>query len=292
MKDKDSQSSLSDDVRTYYEQGLEISRLSSPEGQLEFARTQEIIARFLPEPPAIILDIGGGPGAYATWLSKLRYEVHLVDPMPLHVDQSREASNRQPEFPIRSITIGDARHVDKPDDFADLVLLLGPLYHLTEQTERIAAMREAYRLLKPGALLIGVAISKYASTLAGLIDGYITDPQFLKIMKQDLLDGQHRNPTHKAKYFTEAYFHHPDELVEEVLEAGFSIECMLAVEGPAVFLQDLEDRWINIEQRNLIIESIRWVEEEPALLGATGHLAVVGRKEASYQRSINKRMQG
>ena len=56
----------------------------------------ELLDRLLPAPPAHVLDVGGGPGTYAAPLARRGYQVHLVDPVPLHVDQAREAAGRDP----------------------------------------------------------------------------------------------------------------------------------------------------------------------------------------------------
>ena len=213
MKNKENQQrSLAEEITLYYEMGLEAQRLSGAGGELEFVRTKEIISRHLPGPPAVVLDVGGGPGAYACWLAQEGYEVHLTDPISLHLEQARRASQDQPESPIRSITLGDAHKLDRPDGYADVVLLLGPLYHLTERLDRISALQEAYRVLKQTGLLITVGISRFASTFAGLIDGCFEDADFVAIARRDVVEGQHRNPTGKANYFTTAFFHHPDEL--------------------------------------------------------------------------------
>src|SRR5262249_49876920 len=78
------------------------------------------------------------------------YAVHLSDVVPLHVEQAREASARQPDHPLAGTAVGDARRLAHPDGSADAVLLLGPLYHLTERADRLAAWREARRGRRPG----------------------------------------------------------------------------------------------------------------------------------------------
>jgi ubiquinone/menaquinone biosynthesis C-methylase UbiE len=277
---RDKRSSLPREIIRYYELGREADRLSSAEGELELFRTQEIIRRYLPGSPSVILDIGGGPGTHACWLAKEGYEVHLVDPVPLHLEQAKRASDRQPETPIASLGHGDGRHLAFPAECADVVLLLGPLYHLAERRDRMSVMREACRVLKNGGTVIAVGISRFASTLSGLIDGFFQDPGFIEVAKRDLVDGQHRNPTGKASYFTTSFFHHPLELESEVKEAGFSVERTLAVEGAAVFLQDLEEHWKDSTRREIILDTVRWLEDEPSVLGVTGHLMVIGRKPA------------
>jgi ubiquinone/menaquinone biosynthesis C-methylase UbiE len=279
MKNKENRHRpLPDEIQDYYAKGLEESRLSSAVGELELIRTKEIIMRYLPDPPAVILDIGGGPGAYAYWLAQKGYEVHLIDPIPLHLEQAKQASLRQPDTPLSSVNFGDARKLDHPARSADVVLLLGPLYHLTELTDRARALKEAHRVLKQGGLLIAVGISRFASTLAGLVDRFFDVADFVEIAKRDLHDGQHRNPTGKSSYFTTAFFHHPSELEREVREAGFSLEKIVAIEGVAIILQDLEEQWGDPAKRERILEAVRWLEDEPAVIGVTGHIAAIGIK--------------
>ena len=74
----------SGDIAAFYALGLERDRLLGGQGALELARTQVLLERYLPAPPAVIADVGGGPGRYAIWLAERGYRVHLVDPVPLH----------------------------------------------------------------------------------------------------------------------------------------------------------------------------------------------------------------
>lgn len=270
--------SLPHEVTRYYEEGLEAQRLSSALGELELLRTKEIINRYLPDPPVTILDVGGGPGVYACWLARDGHEVHLIDPVPLHVEQARHASEGQPEYPITSISLGDARKINQPDASVDVVLIFGPLYHLTDRIDRILALREACRVLRKSGYLFAVGISRFASVLDGLVLGLLNDPEFMHIVQRDLSNGQHRNPTNKLSYFTTAFFHHPEELAAEVTEAGFQLEKTLPIEGSAALLQDLDERWEDKDQRIQIINALRWLEDEPSILGITGHLIAIARK--------------
>jgi ubiquinone/menaquinone biosynthesis C-methylase UbiE len=275
---ENSQSSIPQNIQHYYDRGLEIHRLSGAVGELELFRTKEIIGRYLPQPPALILDVGGGPGIYACWLAQEGYEIHLIDPIPLHAKQARQASQNQPGFSITSASIGDARNLAQADHIADAVLMLGPLYHLTNRDDRIAALREAYRVLKVSAPIFAVGISRFASTLDGLVSGFLDDPDFKSIARRDLADGQHRNPTDKPHYFTAAIFHHPEELEVEVGEAGFQLEKIIPVEGVAALLQDLPERWSDLDRRKQLLETLYWLEDERTILGVTGHLMAVARK--------------
>jgi ubiquinone/menaquinone biosynthesis C-methylase UbiE len=262
----------------HYAEGVEADRLQRGSGRIEFARTREIVSRYLPPPPAVIFDIGGGPGVYARWLARLGYAVHLIDPVPLHVEQARQASAQQPDAPIARCALGDARHLDRADASVDAALLFGPLYHLTEREDRVTALREAARIVRPGAVVLAVGISRFVSTLDGMANGYLADPVFARIVRDDLTTGQHRNPTNHPAYFTMAYFHHPTELKGEVEDAGLVYERTLAIEGPAWLPARVRDEWDDPERRAQTLAALRRIEEEPSLLGASQHLMVVARK--------------
>ena len=254
------------DIARHYEGGAELGRLDSDASAIEFARTKEILERYLPPPPARVIDVGGGPGAYAAWLAEHRYDVHLVDPVPLHVEKARPRGGF-------SVALGDARRLDEPEGSADVVLLLGPLYHLTERRDRVLALREARRVLRPGGLVAAAAISRFASLFDGLFRGYVSDRVFRAITERDLADGQHRSPP-GGGYFTTAYFHHPHELAAEVADAGLELGGVFGVEGPGWLLAE---RWDDDAGREDILRAARAIEQEPGLLGVSAHLLVVAR---------------
>ena len=266
------------EVVKHYESVPEAQRLLEGASQLEWLRTQEVLTRFLPPPPAVILDVGGGPGAYACWLARRGYEAHLIDLVPLHVQQALQASKGQPEHPLASASVGDARRLERADASVDALLFFGPLYHLTERADRVSALHEARRVLRQGGVVVAAAISRFASLLDGLARGYLDDPDFARMVERDLKDGQHRNPTNNPAYFTTAFFHHPEELAAEMREAGLRHESTMAVEGPGWLLQDFQAHWNDAARRERLLKAIRAVEGEPSLLGASAHLLAVARK--------------
>ena len=270
---------LSDEILSFYRQTEESQRLTTHfKGQLEFVRTQEIITRYLPAPPAVVLDIGGGSGPYACWLAKAGYEVHLVDPVDLHVEQAKKASNQQPEHPIASVSLGDARSLRFSSMSVDAVLLLGPLYHLIDKTERLLALSEAYRVLQEDGVMIAAGISRFASMLDSFFEGRFENPVHRDIVQSDLETGYHCNLTDDLKYFTDAYLHRPKSLSAEVVEAGFQHQAILAVEGPAWLFESFESYWTDPELRLVVLDLIRKVEAEPSILGMSAHVLAIGMK--------------
>ena len=281
-------SSDSSDNLAYYEGFDEASRLGKGSGILEFVRMQELIQRFLPPPPGVVLDVGGGPGRYSWWLAENGYQVHLIDPVEKHVKQARDASKLQTHRPLASVTRGDARLLNHGDGSVDAALLMGPLYHLTSRDHRISALREAHRVLKPGGLLIAKAINRFASLLDGLIKGFIDDPTFARILRRDLEEGQHRGHPDDSRYFTTAFFHRPEDLEAEVLEAGFEQGGLYSVKGPGELAIDLEGRMSDPTKRAQLLDLIRSVEQEKSLLGVSSHFVVVASKSHNQGIAVSQ----
>jgi ubiquinone/menaquinone biosynthesis C-methylase UbiE len=209
---------VASEILDHYADGQEEQRLTRSLGRLERIRTQEIMGRYLPPPPCRVLDVGGGTGVYALPLSRQGYEVHLIDAVPLHVERAC-ASSAASDTPLASAKVGDARKLELPDDMFDVVLLFGPLYHLTDRNDRATALAEARRVLVSGGVFLSAHISRFASACDGIQDGMLRDAAFSAIVERDLTDGIHQNPTSRPDWFTTAYFHRPEEIHPEHEEA-------------------------------------------------------------------------
>ncbi|MFL6179758.1 MAG: class I SAM-dependent methyltransferase [Actinomycetes bacterium] len=261
------------EILAHYSLGQERERLeqgiSSP---IEFFRTKELLARYLPHPPARVLDVGGAAGRYSSWLAAQGYDVHLVDPVPLHIEQA-EAASRQGTHAF-TVELGDARSLQLSDASVQAVLLMGPLYHLVDREDRLLALREAARVTVPGGVVVVAAISRFASLLDGLASSHLSDPAFRDIVETDLTSGVHANPSGRPEWFTTAYFHHPDELAEEVQASGLRLEALLGVEGPGwLTASEIDPEHIPDE----VLFAARALEAEPSVVGASAHLLAVGR---------------
>jgi SAM-dependent methyltransferase len=253
----------------YYNRGHENDRLTAQPG-LELIRTQVLLERFLPGPPARVLEVGGASGVYSSWLAGRGYDVDLIDPVPLHIEQASAVGG----FTAR---LGDARRLDYPDDSFDAVLLLGPIYHLTDRAERVQAFAEAVRVCRSGGVVTAAAISRYASMFDGFFRGFVDRPGFVPLMREDLRTGQHRNPDGTPEFFTTGFFHDRDDLAAEAHEGGLAGVEVLPIEGPLHWAAQIRERLADPRERELILEVLTTIEGDPAMTNATSHLFAVGR---------------
>jgi SAM-dependent methyltransferase len=260
-------------IEHYTDEVDEGERIAAGFGQLELVRVQEVVRRHLLPGSLRILDVGGGTGIHAEWLAADGHVVHVVDPVPRHVEQAALLEGVTSE-------LGDARRLSAADGSVEVVLLFGPLYHLTDPEDRSRALGEAARVVRSGGLVFVAAVSKFASLFDGLARGLLFEPGFPAIVERDLREGEHRNPDRLPHRFTTAHFHHPEALRAEISAAGLDVVDLVGVEGLAGWLPHLADRWDDPEARELILYSARAVETEPSLLGLSAHLLAVARRPA------------
>ncbi len=217
-------------IKEHYEKEVEKNRLELVFFKLEGIRSKEIISRYLHSKNMRIADIGGGAGFYAFWLQAMGHSVTMIDLTPRNIELANEYAQKT-GTQLTKCQTGDATMLDLPDKQFDLVLLLGPLYHLTDKEERIQALSEAKRIVKPGGYILSAVISRYASLFDGFKRNLIVDDRFQKLLMDDLDTGIHINETENSEYFTTAYFHTPDEIKNEIIESGLQLDKLVPVES-------------------------------------------------------------
>ena len=219
--------SIDKDVLATYNSGAERNRLRTGIGLIEFERSRELLREYLPPAPATVYDIGGGYGEYAWWLSSLGYQVHLFDLAQTNIAMSSELSAEYPGCQLKAAEVADARNIDRPSGSADAVLCMGPLYHIAQREERLAALNECARLLRPGGVLCVAAITRYATllwatTVFGAANRLLEEDAFMQMVETELRTGEHVRPADSAyRGIGRSHFHAPDELKGELSDAGF-----------------------------------------------------------------------
>lgn len=265
-------------IVAHYDAYNESQRLTDAFGLFELERTKELIGRYLPPAPGVVLDVGGAAGVYSFWMAGLGYEVHLVDITPKHIEEARERAAAPGSPRLASLREGDARALDFVDESVDAVVMHGPLYHLTERRDRLQALAEASRVLRPGGVLLAFAITRYAGVVYGLTKGYVFDDEYIRMTVEEVSTGQRRDAPKWLGTFIRAYFHHPDELAAEVTEVGLVHEGTLGVLGPAWLVPDLNACWDDVGKRQRLMEVARLLEGEAVLsprLMAVGRMGMV-----------------
>jgi ubiquinone/menaquinone biosynthesis C-methylase UbiE len=264
-------------IKAYYAHEIEANRLDTAIFKLEGIRTKELLGRYLSAPNVKVLDVGGGAGYYAFWLQEKGHQVTLVDLSPTNIELAQKRATTS-GIALQQITIGDATHLDFPDTQYDVVLLFGPLYHLTDRKDRLRALTEAKRVLKPGGLLLAAVISRYASLFDGFQRDLVQDNQFYTMLKDDLASGIHHNETGNLEYFTTAYFHTPAAIREEIAESGLLFEKLIAIESFGWIVPDFKEKQNDPAYMEKLLNSIRIVESQEDLIAMSPHIMAVAYK--------------
>jgi SAM-dependent methyltransferase len=255
-------------VRRRYETIDEDARLwQSGLGDLVRLRTWDIFDRLLPD-RARIADIGGGPGTHAAYLARRGHDVVLFDPVRPHVEAAAARSAAQPGTPFR-VDEAEARSLPLADGCVDVALMLGPLYHLIDPADRLAALVEAARILRPGGIILAEVITRYAWVMDATLRGLLNLEQTWDDFDWILRTGQSKDPAKVTDGGFWAYFHHPNELAAELERGGFTDIRLVAVEGFAGLFGDLPERMAHPAE---LLRVIRLTESEPSMLGASAHV--------------------
>ncbi len=155
----------------YYESYDENSRLDSRRGSVEFLTTLRYIEKYL-RPGMRILEIGAATGRYSHYFARQGYAVDAVELIAHNIKLFRQ--NTRPDETV-TITQGNAKNLDKfPDNSYDITLLLGPMYHLFTEEDKLQALSEAIRVTKKGGIIFAAYCMGDASILQyGFIRGEI-----------------------------------------------------------------------------------------------------------------------
>lgn len=271
-----------------YNAGIERDRLRTGMGLIEFERTKELLAEYLPNPPAVIYDIGGGYGEYAWWLASLGYEVHLFDIAKTNIAMSKELAIEYPGAALAAAEVSDAREIPRPAETADAILFMGPLYSITEYGERILALKECRRLLKDGGVLFTGAITPYGALLARITlyratekkkSRELDDPAVLAMMERALTDGCYENPERKISAgLGSSHMHTAKALREELSAGGFRTLSVHGVMGGAWLAPNLHALMSDPATKETLMKTVRMLDTHEEIIGLSGHLLAISKK--------------
>lgn len=271
---------MSSIVEERYNEATEIEWGRLDRHRTEFALSLRAMTDYLPPAPAMIVDVGGGPGRYALELARQGYQVTLVD---LAQNNLTVAQQQAVTAGVNLVATLHANAVDLSDlssNAYDAVLLMGPLYHLLTLPERQKARNEALRILKPGGVIFAAFLGRFAAVLnaARFEPEYIVrrNKECETILENGIYRTDRNNYEHLGK-FPDAYFAHPNEIKPFMEEAEFKTLMILGCEGVISTIDDkangfqgqLWEAWVEMNYR---------LGKDPSLHGASNHLLYVGKK--------------
>ena len=253
----------------YYENYDEENRLRSRHGMVEYLTTMRYIEKYL-QPGMRILEIGAATGRYSHSLAQRGYRVDAVELVQHNIELFRK--NTEPGENI-TITQGDARNLENfLDNTYDLTLLLGPMYHLFTEEEKLQALSEAIRVTKKGGVIFAAYCMGDASILMyGFVRGEIHN-----IIEKCMLDPVTFQTFSKPWDLFE--LHRPEDI--RALREHFPVHPLhfVAADGYTNHMQKTVDE-MDDETFGLFLQYHFATCERPDLVGYSHHTLDVFRKE-------------
>jgi ubiquinone/menaquinone biosynthesis C-methylase UbiE len=261
----------------FYRNGGDLGRLTVGRGRLEFARCKSIISRKLVLNEQDICDVGCGSGAYSVWLSGVGCKIHLLDPVPENLNFSLSTLYER-ALGYVSAAIGCATELPYQDCSMDVVLIMGPLYHLLQTSEREKALSECFRVLRPGGTIIATAISRHYWFLTGMKKNFLLDSGFQKNAINALAEGEYFNFSDNLEYFVSCKCHSSEEIKLEICNSGFRNIQVYGVEGASwlsPLLGEVSDH------AGIMEKLVQWAEvsdSDPIMKEMSAHFLAFGSK--------------
>ena len=262
------------DIAAFYnsEPGREHGRLV--EHQLEYDLTWRYLERYLPA-RGTLLEVGAATGRYTLELARRGYRVTAVDMSTELLDVCRQrVVDAGLGDRVRTVA-ADARDLSPVIERAfDAVLLMGPLYHLVEESDRIAALEQAFARMRVGAPIFTAFISRF-----GIMGDLIkVIPEWIE-QRADVRShlSRGRRPENAPPGGFRGYFARVEELAPLHEAVGFETVAVAGVE-PGISADDVSYNRLEGERRRLWLDLLDEISQDSTIIGASRHLLYVGRK--------------
>lgn len=268
--------SHSGDIRNYYDQNAQYEWDRKKRHRTEFALTKRALIDYLPEPPADILDCGGGPGRYTIELSRLGYQVTLFDLSEGNLKLAQVKAS-EAGIVIAGCEKGNATDLSRfESETFDAVLLMGPMYHLIREDQRGVALDEVHRVLKPGGKLFVAFLTSYTPIRYSAV--FLADQILENLGRIELiLEEGFVPPPEKTSSEFIAHFVHPTEVTKMIWDKGFEVVNLLGLEGLVSRIEE-EVNKLNGEAWQAWVDLNYRVAADESIHGCTEHLMVVAEK--------------
>ena len=258
----------------FYNSGIEEERLTRRlTNRIEFETTLWVLESYIPA-HCKLLEIGSATGRYAIHYALQGHQVTAVDVVPSQVAHLRAQIAKKQVDGLKAC-IGDARNLDMvADNSMDVVLCLGPLYHLQTEQDRLLCLSEALRVLKPNGILAIAYLNRFlTAALRVKREPEIIHTGFLDaIAKKGIID----DPAFDG-FTRSAYFATPDEMEALLTRYQVSILEHVAVDGPCKLLEDVINSMT--EEEFQIWLRYHWATcREKSILGYSNHGLIICQK--------------
>lgn len=250
-------------IEHHYNKHPEDLRLLRRHGIVEFSTTMHHLHRFL-KPGFTLLDIGAGTGRYTSALMAEGYCVKAVELVRRNIEVFLK---REPSAEVMQ---GDARHMPSiPDNYADITLLLGPLYHLIGDEEKLKALSEAKRVTKPGGLIfVAYLMNEYS-----ILTYCFAEERIGGLMERGVVD----NDFHIQAQADELYdYVRIDDINRLNAKAGLQRVTIFSPDGAADYMRTALNR-MSDETFARFMEYQKCISERQDLIGAGSHVVDVVR---------------
>ena len=248
-------------IERHYNKHPEDLRLLRRHGIVEFETTMHHLYRFL-RPGFRLLDIGAGTGRYTSALMAEGYEVKAVELVRRNIDVFLKRE------PTADVVQGDARHMPfLPSASADITLLLGPLYHLIGDDEKLQALTEAKRVTKPGGLIFVAYLMNEYSILSYCFD----EDRISGLMERGAVDGDFHIQADADELYDYVRLEDIDRLDKL---AGLERVTIFSPDGPADYMRTRLNQ-MSDETFARFQEYQKSVSERADLMGAGSHVVDV-----------------
>ena len=256
-------------LENYYNEWNEDDRLLSRFGQVEFLTTIRFIEKYL-KPGMKVLEVGAGSGRYSHYFARKGYEVNAVELVERNIEDFKKKT-----LPGENITIvqGDAvnLHMLKDDEY-DIVLHLGPMYHLSTEAERKAAVSEALRVAKSNGIVFMAYILNEMTVINYFFrNGHINEDN----ARNEIIGSDWRFTENKRKHLA---FYRIEDI--NALMSGFNVNRLHLV-GTEMISGAMRELLLSMtdEEFGYYTEYIYSICERPDMIGLSGHLLDIYEKK-------------
>ncbi len=281
-------------IKNYYSKFDEKNRLQNDNsGKLEFLMTMGILEKNLPHPAEMaaadgasaksdgeisILDLGGGAGAYSFPLAKKGYKVTLADLSETLLSQAKKQKEEDKVQNLVSCDQVNATDLSRyKDNSFDVVLLFGPLYHLTEKNEREKCIKEIRRVLKTGGKVFASFIPHLSGSIA-LVQRFCWSPDQVDIntLEECFNSGKFKNLSDNG--FQEGYYPTSEEIENLFAANGFEKQLLRSIRGFGYEKEDVIYKFENTPDFDKIIGLINDTAADKSIVEMCGHAMYIGVK--------------